>query len=69
MRERAILLIHRPRLSLSGSNGNVKLLGVFDEVVAAGETVVELWHSPWRNDVDAWLSNRGLAIERAKCLS
>ena len=46
------VLIHGPWLGLGGGNWDAGLGGVLQQVIAAREAVVELWQSPWSNDLD-----------------
>ncbi len=57
------VLIHRPWLGLAGGNWNAGSGGVLEKIIAASETVVELWKSPWGDDFDIWLESKESELE------
>lgn len=57
------VLVHGPWLGLGGGNWDTGLGGVLEQIVAAGEAVVELWKSPWSDDLDIWLESEESELE------
>lgn len=46
------VLIHAPWLALSAADWNSHLNSVLQEVIAASDTLIELWQTPWCDDLD-----------------
>ena len=57
------ILVHGPWLGLGGRNWDASLSGVLEKVVASGKAVVELWKSPWSDDLDVWLESEEPKLE------
>lgn len=57
------VLVHGPWLGLGGRNWDASLGGVLEEIVASGKAVVELWKSPWSDDLDIWLESEESKLE------
>lgn len=57
------VLVHAPWLSLGCNNGNVGLLAVVEEIVAARKAFVEFGVPPWGNDLDAGLNGEESEFE------
>lgn len=51
------ILVHAPGLRLGGCDRDILLSSEVEEVVAAGETVIELGKPPWGNDFDGGLES------------
>jgi hypothetical protein len=49
------VLIHAPRLALCAADWDSGLLSIVEEIVAAGESVVEFGETPWGDDLDGRL--------------